>query len=150
MVDTVKLAATIRQAEGFTATPIPDIGGVEVGYGRNLNTDPLTKDEAEYLLQGPMMQRISALQNSLPWFNAMDDVRSRALCEMAYQMGSAGVLSFRQLLGCCAVKDWPGASRNVLETSAGTPTPLALQTPSRAHRYAQMLLTGVDVPLGVG
>ena len=144
-MDRAKLLASIRLAEGFSPTPVPDSGGtVEVGYGRNLDTDPLTPAEAEVLLEGPVDNRIVAVTAALPWFEAATDARQRALVEMAYQMGTAGLLGFHDLLAAAANGAWVTAAWNVEHNADGSSTKLAIDTPARAARYAQMLRTGVD------
>jgi lysozyme len=146
MLDTTKLAETIKSAEGFTPGIKPDSDGTwQTGYGRNLTTDPLTKEEGAFLLNGPMLARIFELSAALAWFRDLDDVRSRAFAEMAYQMGTAGFLGFRLMLKAASQGDWDTAAKNVQFNTDGSETDLAKETPTRAARYAQMLKTGLDV-----
>lgn len=139
------LLSTVEQAEGFSPSGAPDVGGtLQVGFGRNLTTDPLTRAEAAFLSTGPLQASIAFLTATLPWYAALDDVRSRTFAEMDYQLGGGGILGFKDMLACAAKGDWTGAGQNVLTNADGSPTELAIETPARAERYAYCLRTGLD------
>ena len=85
-----------------------------------------------------MDDRLAALTQALPWFLAQNDCRQRCLVEMAYQMGTAGLLHWTTFLPLVAAGEYQAAHDDLLQQA------LARETPERAQRYAQMILTGTD------
>lgn len=69
--------------------------------------------------------------------NACDDVRQAVLVSMAYQMGVAGLAGFKNTLKAVAEKRWSDAAKGMLDSR------WARQTPSRANRHANQMMSGV-------
>lgn len=69
-------------------------------------------------------------------WQGLNDVRQAALTDMAFQIGIVGLSEFIHLIGAVRAGDWIGAKREVLNSRQAT------QTPLRAERNANMLLTG--------
>lgn len=128
---------SIRQHEGFSPSPVPDSGGTwVVGYGWNPNRLPITKHQADALLQDQLATREADLERTWPTYLLCDGPRQRCLLELAYQLGVGGLMTFTKMLHAVAVKPTgsnPEAAAEVL--NAG----LARQTPSRAQFYADLL-----------
>jgi len=74
------------------------------------------------------------------WFFHLDGVRQRALIDMRFQLGWAGLLTFERLLDAVKRRDWVQAKAEVLHSAYAT------QTPGRAQENADMLATGTDGP----
>lgn len=62
--------------------------------------------------------------------------RAAVLVSMAFQMGVQGLLQFKQTLKYVAQANWSNASANMLNSL------WASQTPERAKRHAEQMLTG--------
>lgn len=125
---------SIREHEGFTATPVPDAGGTwVVGYGRNLTRNPLTKSEAEVLLEGDLAAREVDLGRQWPNYLLCDGPRQRALLELAYQLGVGGLLTFTKMLHAVAIKDYQTAALELKNSG------LYRQTPTRGDDYIALL-----------
>ena len=58
------------------------------------------------------------------------------LKNMAFNMGVAGLLEFRQMLAEVQTADWPGAAAEMLSSKWAT------QVGDRAHRLALQMTTG--------
>ena len=71
-----------------------------------------------------------------PNLRVLTPARRDALLNMAFQMGTAGVMKFKQMLAALDNKDWQRAKAMALDSAWAT------QTPQRAHRVAQQLMTG--------
>ena len=70
-------------------------GHPTIGIGRALDVRGITPDEAKYLLANDIAAFTLGLQQAYVWFNGLDDVRQRALVNMAFNIGLAGLAEFR-------------------------------------------------------
>ena len=71
-------------------------------------------------------------------FNAFNDVRQRALVNMAFQLGTEGLSKFQRMIQAIFKDDWAQAQIEALDSK------WAKQTPARARRVAEMLRTGME------
>lgn len=125
---------SIREHEGFSPAPVADTGGSwVVGFGWNPSKLPITKGQANTLLEDQVMLRESELERAWPPYLLCDGPRQRCLLEMSYQLGVAGLLTFTKMLHAIAARDYPTAALEVINSQ------LAKQTPSRVADYADML-----------
>lgn len=136
-----KLTAQLRRDEGTRATAYKDsMGWLTIGVGRLIDSRKpvagLRPDEIDYLLKNDIADRVQALQKALPWFAKLDQARQGVLINMAFQMGTAGLLAFRQTLGLVRDGKYTEASEQMLKSK------WASQTPERAKRLAEQMKTG--------
>jgi lysozyme len=155
MTDPVRLAASTDGHEGYRAIPYRDSRGLwTFGKGRCLETNPLTRAELVYLLDGnhlamsisqtgadwlmrkELQSAEAACQKSLPFWAALNDARQNALIEMAYQMGFDKLLGFKKMLAAMERCDWAAAKAEALDSG------WHLQTPKRAEQLAEQIFTG--------
>lgn len=68
------------------------VGKLTIGFGRNLEDNPLTVKEGEYLLLGGIDYTYGRLLKNFPSILNLSDVRQAVLIDMAYQMGIQGLL----------------------------------------------------------
>lgn len=128
--------ARIRQHEGSRNKPYKDsLGITTIGIGRNLETVGLSDSEIEYLFNNDFDAATQAA-SKLPVWEGLDEVRRGVLVEMVFQMGYSGVKKFVNTLGAVGRKDWPAAYAGMLGSK------WARQTPGRAKRLAEIMLTG--------
>lgn len=97
----------------------------------------LSDAEAEYLLINDIEERDALLRRVLPFYAKLDAVRQRALLNMAFQLGVAGLLDFKQMLAALAKGLYQAAAKEALDSDWAK-----LQTPARAKRVAYMIETG--------
>lgn len=88
------------------------------------------------LLALDVKRTIHNLSLALPWTAHLDEPRFAALVNMAFQMGVEGVLGFTKTLLHIKSGRWQEAHDAMLESR------WAEQTPARAKRVAQQILTG--------
>jgi lysozyme len=91
----------------------------------------------DYLLRNDINDRVDALTRALPWFQNLDDARRGVLLNMAFQMGTAGLLGFKNTLERTRTGDYASAAAGMLQSKWAT------QTPERAARLAKQMETGV-------
>lgn len=112
------------------------VGHPTIGTGRCLDTNGITEAEAQVLLGNDVAKVTAQLDAALPWWRAMSVPRQAVLASMAFQMGIAGVLRFRNTLHAMEDGHYAAASAGMLESL------WARQTPARAGRLAAMLRAG--------
>lgn len=127
--------------EGKKACVYQDTLGLwTVGVGRLVDARRpgagLRDDEITYLLNNDIDDRINALTKALPWFQNLDDARKGVLLNMAFQLGTAGLLQFNTTLGLVRDGKYAEASEAMLNSKWAT------QTPGRANRLAAQMRTG--------
>ena len=136
-----QLTAQLRRDEGTRATAYQDhLGFWTIGVGRLIDSRKpgagLRPDEIDYLLKNDISDRVQALTKALPWFDRLDEARRGALINMAFQLGTAGLLGFKSTLALIAAGKYAEASEQMLKSK------WANQTPARAKRLAEQMKTG--------
>lgn len=136
-----KLTEQLRRDEGVKATAYQDhLGYWTIGVGRLIDSRKpgagLRPDEIDYLLRNDINDRVQALKNALPWFLALDEARCGVLVNMAFQLGTAGLLGFKSTLALIAAGKYAEAAEQMLKSR------WAKQTPARANRLSEQMKTG--------
>ena len=136
-----QLTAQLRRDEGVKATAYQDnLGFWTIGVGRLIDLrkpgSGLRPDEINYLLRNDINDRVQALTKALPWFSALDEARRGARINMAFQLGTAGLLGFKSMLALVAAGKYAEAAEQMLKSKWAT------QTPVRAKRLAEQMKTG--------
>ena len=132
-----RVITRLKREEGWSATPYQDhLGFWTIGWGFLI--DPrknatLPQRVADYWLETLVEDRQRALDDALPWLLRQPDEVRDALTEMAYQMGTVGVLKFTKMLD--ALK----AGNRVLASNEALDSEWARQTPERARRVAALI-----------
>jgi lysozyme len=80
----------------------------------------------------------ATLDKAIPWWRGLSDERQDVLVQMAYQMGTDGVLGFHDTLEALKAGDFKAAA-NHMRNSAWAKR----QTPARALREAHQIETGL-------
>lgn len=136
-------ADLIAKEEGFRSHPyLCSEDYPTVGYGQKIG--PKNADIALYQFEIPEpVARLwleSHIVEIMPQVTALvgpiDGVRQAALASMIYQLGYNGVAKFRKMIAAVKAKNWQEAKAQALDSR------WAKQTPERALRNADMLLTG--------
>lgn len=136
-----QLVAQLKRDEGVEATVYQDhLGFWTIGVGRLVDKRKsgagLRPDEIDYLLSNDIKDRVAALTKALPWFSKLDDARQGVLLNMAFQMGTAGLLGFKNTLTLVAAGRYEEAAQRMLQSKWAT------QTPARAKRLAEQMKAG--------
>lgn len=137
-MDLTKLGKQLIVHEGFKKLPYVDTtGNITIGVGHNLSADGLTYAQVMSLLQDDITQVLLWLKIHLPWHAQLDDVRQRALADMAFNLNNK-LMGFTNMLAALQKQDWQTAHDELLNST------FAKQTGQRAKDLAQMFLTGQD------
>lgn len=112
-------------------------GRLTVGYGRNLEARGVTEFESNFMLSEDMNFYRRQAVEAFAWFNLIDVVRQDVIVAMAFQMGIDGVKEFAKMIEALRFNNYAEASREMLDSKWARE-----QTPSRASRMAEIMLTG--------
>lgn len=122
-----------------TGTPVVPgyklIGHPTIGTGRALDVHGITAAEAQFLLTDDLISIDTALR-AYPWWVQLSSVRQFVICDMAFNMGTAGVLGFKRMIAALQRSDYDLAATEMLASTWNT------ELPSRAHRLANIMRTG--------
>ena len=130
----------LKRDEGFRGEPYKCTEGYwTIGFGRNLETNPLTMDEAEILLENDVNHTLARLiaVDLLPSIT-IDELtpRQAVWVNMAFQMGVSGVLRFKKAIRAYLDEDYRTCAEEMLDSR------WSMQTPNRAHRLADQMISG--------
>lgn len=135
------IAVQLTRDEGYEANVYPDsLGYWTIGVGRLVDSRKpgggLRASEIDFMLENDIEDRVEALRKALPWFDTLDEARQGVLINMAFQLGTDGLLAFTRTLGYVRTRAWDLAASAMLDST------WAKQTPERAQRLAKQMLTG--------
>lgn len=112
------------------------VGHPTIGVGRALDVNGITPTEARYLLNNDIDRTVEALEVSLPWFGTISDARQRVLANMAFNMGTVGLMKFTDTLR------YIGEGRYELAAKAMEDSHWYQQVGERGKRLAEMMRNG--------
>lgn len=123
--------------EGLRLKPYTDAGNkLTIGVGRNLEDSGITRDEALLLLHNDIDRVTNALDQKLPWWKSLSDVRKKVLISMAFNLGVGGLLKFSGMLSALQDGDYSTAAEHMLASK------WASQVGTRAIELAYMMENG--------
>jgi|TARA_Y100000310_G_C20439700_1_gene695475 lysozyme len=123
----------IKEDEGFRSEIyLCSEGKRTIGYGFNLDAG-MTGDEAQALLEVRLTSLLDSLELQIKWFkDAPEEVRS-VLLNMAYQLGTTGLLKFKKSLRYLEGGQYNTAAKEMLDSR------WFQQTPERAQRLSDRI-----------
>jgi lysozyme len=152
----MSLVDDLKRDEGFRANPyLCSLGALTIGYGRNIEANPLTGAEwralwdsgdiavslseegAEKLLRSAIADCEIRCATTFRWWSSLDRPRQEVLINMAFNLGMTRLLGFRNMLAALGAGDYGIAADELLDSR------YARQVGQRAQRLAIQLRTGV-------
>jgi len=135
-----RILEQLEAEEGFVPYAYQDhLGFWTLGVGRLIDKrrgGGITRDEALHLLGNDVSRVTQDLVRRFAWFDRLNAARQAVLIGMAFQMGIHGLLGFEKTLLYVEAGQWSRAADQMLNSL------WARQTPARARRMAQQMLTG--------
>jgi len=132
-IDIDLLADELRRDEGFRDTIYQcSAGKFTLGYGHNVEDNPIPKIVAEHLLNYDIGGAIRDCER-FDWFYELSDVRKRVIINMVFQMGVTGVSKFKNMIRAIEGQDYNRAANEMRDSK------WFRQTPNRAERLAQAM-----------
>jgi lysozyme len=134
------LITQLRREEGVSRHAYQDhLGFWTIGVGRLIDKRKgggLSDEEVDRLLRNDVERFTREVKQALSWFDELNEPRQAVLVGMAFQMGTAGLLQFRNTLNAVRDNRWFDAAEGMLASR------WAQQTPGRASRMAKQMETG--------
>lgn len=129
----------LRLHEGERLKPYRCTAGkLTIGVGRNLEDRGISTAESAVLLANDIDAHWRELVRALPWVENLDEVRQRVLLDMAFNLGIAGLLGFKNTLATIKAGDFQKGAAMMLDSR------WAGQVGQRADRLAVMMATGKE------
>ena len=123
--------------EGFRGKPYKCTEGkTTIGYGRNLDDNPLTESEAEYLLQNDLNKVLKDVVR-LPYYSKLNTKRRSVIINMVYDLGITRFKKFIKMNAALTVSDYELAAIEMLDSK------WAVQVGDRATRLSKQMSRGI-------
>lgn len=131
-----RAAEYIEMNEGYRQHVYEDTEGIPtIGIGFNLN-EGFSREECLLILKHRIGTFISELNDRVPAYRRVNQVRKTVLLDMAYNLGVNGLLNFRKMLAALEEGDYQLAAKEMLDSR------YAKQVKGRALRNARMMESG--------
>ena len=110
-------------------------GKLTIGVGRNLEARGISRAEAQFMLENDIVEVIGELDQLFPEWQELSEVRQMVLINMAFNLGTFGLLNFKRTLGYIKAEDWDNAADEMLRSE------WAEQVGDRALRLSEAMRT---------
>lgn len=116
--DVLKIEEQIMRHEGFSSTVYKDpAGNLAIGYGRNLESKGITKDEALILLRNDIAEsEVDLFKIFGKLILKMDNNRRHALIDMRYNLGATGFREFKWMIWAIKDRDFVRAAQEMRDS----------------------------------
>ena len=135
IVELLSMFSHRRQSHaGICESQLQRIVNDGLNCGDGICTSTASSDDAA---EGQGAGRSDAeVAKALPWISGLNGARQAVLVGMAFQMGTEGLLKFKNTLAMVQAGDYEGAAKGMLQSL------WARQTPARAKRMSDQMKTG--------
>ena len=91
--------AVLRRHEGFKDRPYRDtVGVLTIGYGWNLESDPMAREAAEIQMRMKLESLEALLLSKFDWYPNLSQTRKDVILNMCYNLGIDGFSQFRNTI----------------------------------------------------
>lgn len=130
------LRSQLERHEGLRLKPYRDtVGKLTVGYGRNLEDVGISRDEADFMLDNDIDQ-VERQLDTVDEYRDLDPVRQTVIANMAFNLGFAGLMGFKNMWSAIDRRDWDSAADEMLNSK------WARQVGVRAVELSEIMRTG--------
>jgi lysozyme len=131
------LTKLLQEEEGLALKAVKDSVGYVIGYGRNVMTKGVSREESSYLLGNDVRDVRAEAAARFPWYLSLPGAQQGVIEAMVFEMGAGGVASFVTMIANLKLGWYSSAATALLDST------FARQVPQRAGRLARQLRTGV-------
>ena len=126
----------IKRDEGFRGNVYQCTAGANtIGYGRNLDQNPLTEEEAEYLLDNDL-KKVAQQSQQFAFYQHLKPERRAVIINMIFNLGLTRFNKFKKLQSALFIEDYEKAAEEMLDSR------WARQVGQRAERLAKIMRRG--------
>jgi len=106
----------IKKHEGLRLYPYKCTADkLTIGFGRNLQDNGISQQEAELLLENDIQNTIKELEH-FEWYNNQPDNVQFALINMCFNLGLTRLLTFKRMIAALEERDYTKASIEALDS----------------------------------
>jgi len=91
-------------------------GKMTIGYGRNIEDNGISEEEADFLLMNDIKRVQKELRSSFDWFVDLSTARQGALINMCFNLGITRLLGFKKMIAALEVGDYQEAANQMLDS----------------------------------
>lgn len=119
-------------------------GARTIGYGRNLDGNGISEEEAEFLLAGDLLEAVAVGRRRVRNFDALDPVRRGVVLSMIFQLGETRFRKFVNTIAAIEREDWVAAGKGILNSLMARHQREVAKpgVEIRAEREARAMVTG--------
>ena len=129
-----KLTEQLKKHEGLRLYPYRCTAGkLTIGVGRNLDDKGISEEEANELLQDDIYDVEIQLDEQLPWWRSKPENVQLVLCDMCFNLGISGLLTFDKFLHALRLGFIETAQMEMMDSL------WAIQVGTRANDLREML-----------
>lgn len=147
IIDRARYLAQLKRHEGERLTAYLDtVGVLTVGVGHNCKSSPvpgvekpgdrISQELSDRLFLADVSKHEQGILAKLPWIKSLIPARQAVLFNMAFNLGVAGLLSFKNTLSLIQQGKYLAASDAMLKSK------WAAQVGRRAYELAEQICTG--------
>lgn len=124
----------IKANEGYRTKPYYcSSDNLTIGYGRNLEDNGISLDEAELMFTNDLNRVVDELRVILPDFDNLRYSQQKCLMDMCFNLGSTRLRRFKKMIAAIEVGDFNEAAVELLDSK------YARQLPRRAGDNAILM-----------
>jgi len=132
-----KLIETLRRHEGVEHKVYEDTMGIKtIGVGRNLESVGLSDEEIDYLLVNDIDRTKKLIDQYLPWWTNLNEVRQEALINFVFNVGIGTAQKFKNAMKHLEEGNYEESAKEFLDSN------WAKQVKGRAIEVTDMIRTG--------
>ncbi len=114
--NSAELLTHVAHSEGFESRAYQcPAGKLTIGYGTNIEVG-LSKEEGLLLMAHRLNKSRNALQAQVPFFTDLPSEVQFVLTDMAYNLGVAGLLAFRNAFAAAERADWATMAQELMDS----------------------------------
>jgi lysozyme len=126
----------IKIDEGFRGKPYKCTAGkVTIGFGRNLDDNPLTRAEAEFLLNNDL-KKVAKQASRFGFYQKLNTTRRAVIINMIFNLGLSRFSQFKKMISALESNDYAEAATQMLDSK------WAKQVGDRAIRLSKEMRQG--------
>ena len=111
---------------------------ITIGYGRNLQDNGISQEEADTLLQHDLDSAIQEAE-SLPFFASLNEPRQAVIVDMVFNLGLPRFGMFKKMITAIECEHWHVAANEMLNSR------WARQVGKRANTLSEMMRLGTEI-----
>ena len=135
-IDIGLLVDELKRDEGFRELVYQcSAGKLTVGYGHNVEDNPIPESIAEALLGSDIAGALAECER-FDWFHELSDTRKRVIVNMVFNIGVNGVSKFKKMIEAIESHHYLQASAEMMDSQ------WYRQVGARAKRLCQLMADG--------